>query len=55
MAERSNIFTIRLATSADIPALRELIDKSVRVLQREDYSRSNWMRRWAQRMAWIRN
>jgi GNAT superfamily N-acetyltransferase len=31
-------FTIRLATSADIPALRELIDKSVRVLQREDYS-----------------
>ncbi|HWN75482.1 MAG TPA: GNAT family N-acetyltransferase [Candidatus Udaeobacter sp.] len=38
MAERSNIFTIRLATNADIPALRELIDKSVRVLQREDYS-----------------
>jgi GNAT superfamily N-acetyltransferase len=31
-------FVIRLATSADIPALRELIDKSVRVLQREDYS-----------------
>jgi len=29
---------IRLATSADIPALRELIDQSVRVLQREDYS-----------------
>jgi len=38
MAERSGIFTIRLATSADIPALRELIDKSVRILQREDYS-----------------
>jgi GNAT superfamily N-acetyltransferase len=31
-------FVIRLATAADIPALRELIDKSVRVLQREDYS-----------------
>jgi GNAT superfamily N-acetyltransferase len=27
-----------LATTADIPALRELIDKSVRVLQRKDYS-----------------
>jgi GNAT superfamily N-acetyltransferase len=38
MAERSDNFTIRLATSADIPALRELIDKSVRVLQRQDYS-----------------
>jgi GNAT superfamily N-acetyltransferase len=38
MAERSDNFTIRLATSADIPALRELIDKSVRILQREDYS-----------------
>ena len=38
MAEQSDIFTIRLATSADIPALRELIDKSVRILQREDYS-----------------
>ena len=38
MADRSNDFTIRLATSADIPALRELIDQSVRVLQREDYS-----------------
>lgn len=31
-------FAIRLATQADIPALRELIDVSVRVLQREDYS-----------------
>jgi hypothetical protein len=31
-------FAIRLATTADIPALRELIDQSVRVLQREDYS-----------------
>src|SRR5260370_29489501 len=38
MVERSDNFTIRLATSADIPALRELIDQSVRVLQREDYS-----------------
>ncbi len=38
VAERSDNFTIRLATSADIPALRELIDQSVRVLQREDYS-----------------
>jgi GNAT superfamily N-acetyltransferase len=35
--ERHN-FVIRLATAADIPALRELIDQSVRVLQREDYS-----------------
>jgi GNAT superfamily N-acetyltransferase len=31
-------FATRLATTADIPALRELIDQSVRVLQREDYS-----------------
>ena len=29
---------IRLATTVDIPVLRELIDQSVRVLQREDYS-----------------
>lgn len=36
--ERSNNFAIRLATSGDIPALRALIDKSVRILQREDYS-----------------
>jgi GNAT superfamily N-acetyltransferase len=38
MADRDDNFKIRLATSADIPALRELIDKSVRILQREDYS-----------------
>ena len=31
-------FAIRLATQEDIPALRELIDVSVRVLQRDDYS-----------------
>jgi GNAT superfamily N-acetyltransferase len=31
-------FSIRLATREDIPALRELIDISVRVLQRADYS-----------------
>src|SRR5580704_19213587 len=31
-------FATRLATTADIPALRELIDQSVRVLQREDYA-----------------
>ena len=31
-------FAIRLATSADIPALHELIDRSVRILQRKDYS-----------------
>jgi GNAT superfamily N-acetyltransferase len=38
MAARDESYSIRLATSADIPALRELIDKSVRILQREDYS-----------------
>ena len=38
MAGQNHKFTIRLATTADTPALRELIDKSVRVLQREDYS-----------------
>ncbi len=38
MAARADNFVIRLAISADIPALRELIDKSVRILQREDYS-----------------
>jgi GNAT superfamily N-acetyltransferase len=32
-------FVIRLATTADIPALRELIDRSVRILQRKDYSK----------------
>lgn len=31
-------FAIRLAERGDIPSLRELIDKSVRELQREDYS-----------------
>jgi GNAT superfamily N-acetyltransferase len=31
-------FFVRLATRDDIPVLRELIDLSVRVLQREDYS-----------------
>jgi GNAT superfamily N-acetyltransferase len=38
MAGQTDNFVIRLATTADIPALRELIDQSVRVLQREDYS-----------------
>ncbi len=38
MTQRHENFKIRLATKADIPALRELIDRSVRVLQREDYS-----------------
>lgn len=38
MTGQNHNFTIRLATTADIPALRELIDKSVRVLQRQDYS-----------------
>ena len=38
MAARADNFVIRLAISADIPALRELIDNSVRILQREDYS-----------------
>ena len=33
-----NPFSIRLATAEDIPALRALIDVSVRVLQRVDYS-----------------
>jgi GNAT superfamily N-acetyltransferase len=32
------VFTLRLATRDDIPALRELIALSVRVLQRGDYS-----------------
>ena len=31
-------FRLRLASTEDIPALRELIDVSVRVLQRADYS-----------------
>src|SRR6201998_1566925 len=38
MSGQNQIFTIRVATSEDIPALRELIDVSVRVLQRQDYS-----------------
>jgi GNAT superfamily N-acetyltransferase len=38
MAQQNHNFRIRLATAADIPSLRELIDRSVRVLQREDYS-----------------
>jgi GNAT superfamily N-acetyltransferase len=38
MSEAEQRFSLRLATSADIPALRKLIDVSVRVLQRGDYS-----------------
>ena len=38
MADVEERFRLRLATSEDIPVLRELIEKSVRVLQREDYS-----------------
>jgi GNAT superfamily N-acetyltransferase len=38
MSGQNQNFSIRLATTADIPALRELIAQSVRVLQREDYS-----------------
>jgi GNAT superfamily N-acetyltransferase len=38
MTGQNHNFVIRLATAEDIPALRELIDQSVRVLQREDYS-----------------
>jgi GNAT superfamily N-acetyltransferase len=38
MGEAEGRFKLRLATSEDIPALRELIDVSVRVLQRADYS-----------------
>jgi len=36
--DREHQFAIRLATSADIEAIRALIDLSVRVLQRNDYS-----------------
>jgi GNAT superfamily N-acetyltransferase len=39
MTTREEQFTIRLATAADIPALKPLIEQSVRVLQRDDYSR----------------
>jgi GNAT superfamily N-acetyltransferase len=38
MTAREEQFTIRPATSADIPALTPLIEQSVRVLQRNDYS-----------------
>jgi len=38
MSGENHNFTIRLATMGDIPALRELIDQSVRILQQEDYS-----------------
>jgi GNAT superfamily N-acetyltransferase len=38
MGSREETFKIRLATQEDISALRPLIDVSVRVLQREDYS-----------------
>lgn len=38
MTALSQQYRLRLATTADILALRELIDISVRVLQREDYS-----------------
>lgn len=38
MSEAEQRFSLRLATSADTAALRELIDVSVRVLQRADYS-----------------
>ena len=38
MKSHEGHFAIRLAAAEDIPALRTLIDISVRVLQREDYS-----------------
>ena len=38
MGEGERRFSLRLATGEDIPALRELIEISVRVLQRADYS-----------------
>jgi GNAT superfamily N-acetyltransferase len=38
MAESASKFRIRLAQTSDIPALQTLIDKSVRELQRGDYS-----------------
>ncbi len=38
MREADERFRLRLATREDIPVLRELIEKSVRVLQRHDYS-----------------
>lgn len=38
MGEADERFRLRLATREDIPLLRELIEKSVRVLQRKDYA-----------------
>jgi GNAT superfamily N-acetyltransferase len=38
MGDVEQQFSLRLAAGADIPALRELIEKSVRGLQRADYS-----------------
>lgn len=38
MPEQKEQFAIRLARPEDIPQLRPLIEQSVRVLQREDYS-----------------
>jgi len=38
MAGQNDTFVIRLATTVDIPALRNLIDISVKILQGEDYS-----------------
>lgn len=35
---RSQTFVIRLAVSSDIPALHDLIEQSVRVLQKNDYT-----------------
>ena len=39
MLKEEKRYELRLAAEADIPQLRELIELSVRVLQREDYSR----------------
>ena len=39
MEKAEKRYELRLATEADIPELRELIEVSVRVLQRRDYSR----------------
>jgi GNAT superfamily N-acetyltransferase len=38
MSDHPGVFRLRLANPNDIPALCELIDTSVRVLQRDDYS-----------------
>jgi N-acetylglutamate synthase-like GNAT family acetyltransferase len=38
MATLERLFAIRLATIDDIPAIRALIEQSVRILQLEDYS-----------------